>query len=63
MRTLTLSRALLRIVGVDHDDLGPVLSHDATQALRPFLEWKHFDLGHPIHVRELPGRLRFELTQ
>jgi hypothetical protein len=63
MPTLILSRALLRLVGVDYDDLGSVLSHDATQALRPFLEWREFDLGQPIHVRELPGRLRFELTQ
>jgi hypothetical protein len=63
MPTLILSRALLRLIGVDHDDLGPVLSHDATQALRPFLEWKDFDLGQPIHVRELPERRRFELTQ
>jgi hypothetical protein len=36
MPMLTLSRALLRLIGVDHDDLGSVLSHDATQALRPF---------------------------
>jgi hypothetical protein len=63
MPTLTLSRALLGLIGVDHDDLGSVLSHDATQALRPFLEWRDFDLGQPIHVRELPERRRFELTQ
>ena len=44
MPTLILSRALLRLVGVDYDDLGSVLSHDATQALRPFLEWQDFDL-------------------
>ena len=63
MPTLILSRALLRLIGVDHDDLRSVLSHDTTQAFRPFLEWRDFDLGQPIHVRELPERLRFELTQ
>jgi hypothetical protein len=35
MPTLNLSWALLRLVGVDHGDLGSVLSPDATQALRP----------------------------
>jgi hypothetical protein len=63
MPTLTLSRGLLRLIGVDHDDLGSLLSHDATQALRPFLEWQDFDPGQPIHVRELPERRRFELRQ
>jgi hypothetical protein len=30
--------------------------------MRPFLEWQDFDLGQPIHVRELPQRRRFELS-
>jgi hypothetical protein len=29
----------------------------------PSLEWRDLDLGQPIHVRDLPERLRFELTQ
>jgi hypothetical protein len=48
---------------VDHHNLGPVLTHDATRALRPFLVSHGFDLGDPIHVRELPERRGFELTQ
>jgi hypothetical protein len=63
MPTLTLSRALLRLSGVDHDNLGPVLTHDAARALRPFLESYGFDLGDPIHVRELTERRGFQLTQ
>jgi hypothetical protein len=48
---------------VDHHNLGPGLTHDATRALRPFLVSHGFDLGDPIHVRELPERRGFELTQ
>jgi hypothetical protein len=47
MPTLTLSRALLWLSGVDHDNLAPVLTHDAARALWPFLESHGFDLGHP----------------
>jgi hypothetical protein len=48
---LTLSRSLF------------VLTHDATQALRLFLESHGFDLGHPIHVRELTERRGVQRTQ
>jgi hypothetical protein len=60
---LTLSRALLRLSGVDHHKLGVVLTHDATQAPRPFLESHGFDLEHPIHARQLPERRGISLTQ
>ncbi len=63
MPALTLSRALLRLSGVDYYNLGSVLSHDATRALRPFLESHGFDLSHPINVHELPERRGFQLTQ
>jgi hypothetical protein len=61
--SLTLSRALLRLSGVDYYNLGSVLTQDASRALRPFLESHGFDLGQPIHVRELPEGRGFQLTQ
>jgi hypothetical protein len=63
MPMLALSRALLRLSGVDHYNLGSVLTQDATRALRPFLEAHGFDLGQPIQVRELAERRGFEPTQ
>jgi hypothetical protein len=63
MPTLTLSRALLRLADVAPDNLGPVLTHVAARALRPFLESHGFDLGQPIHVHKLPERRGFQLTQ
>ncbi len=63
MSTLTLSRTVLRIRGVDPDTLGAVLTREIAQALRPFLESHGFDLGRPIHVRQLPDRRGFHLTQ
>jgi hypothetical protein len=63
MSTVTLNRTVLRIRGVDPDTLGAVLTPEIAQALRPFLVPHGFDLERPIHVRELPERRGFHLTQ
>jgi hypothetical protein len=50
MPTLTLSRALLRLSGVDYCNLGHVLTQDATRALRPFLEPYGFERRRYSHA-------------
>jgi hypothetical protein len=64
MASLTVSRAALRMYGVEPDRLrSPELPIEATQALCDVLAEHGFDDTRPIHVTELPERQGFHLTQ
>jgi hypothetical protein len=61
---MTVTRALLALFGLSVSALqSPILTTEATRALRPLLVAHGFDTALPIRVRELADTQGFHLEQ